>query len=245
MYIYIYIHIHIYIYTYTYIFLPAAAVAAAVAAAAAHVYICLCVSMKERSRARAREYFCIMVWRWTCELKSYNTNKAFECNIYNLYKGAQRRCAEAAIRVGPNTNLNIETPHRLSRNLKSQQSKTPRLKKSQINSRQKDSKRTQRKNEDPRATGGLVATRPPPQVKKIQKHTSVWVIDLRFEFGSGAAAKLQVLDPPPAHLLLPLSSGPHSGVARNFGCYRIFVKAQKSLPNSEKTQILLGGSAHC
>jgi len=229
MYIYMYIHIHIYtylyIYIYIYIFLPAAAVAAAVAAAAAHVYICLCVSMKVRSRALAREYFCIMMWRWTCELKSYNTNKAFECSICFLYKGAQRRCAEAVIRVGPNTNLNFDTPHGLSRNLKSQQSKNPQLKKSQINSRQKDSKRTQGKNEDPRPTGGLVATRPPPQVKKIKKNTSVWVIDLRFVFGSGAAAKLQVLNPPPTHLSLPLSSGPHSGVARNFGCLPNFCKS--------------------
>ena len=149
-----------------------------------------------------------MMWRWTCELKSYNTNKAFECNIYNLFKGAQRRCTEAAIRVGPNTNLNIDTPHGLSRNLKSQQSKNPQLKKSQINSRQKDSKRTQGKIEDPRATGGLVATRPPPQVKKIKKtHVRMgYRSDIRVWIGRGGEAANS--EPAPRTYFTSLVFGP-------------------------------------
>ena len=113
IYTYTYIYIYLYIYIYIHIFLPAAAVAAAaeasagagacdshclasVAASCMHMFVCK--NEREVARARAREYFCIMAWRWSCELKSYYTHKASECNIYNLYKGAQRRCAEAAAR---------------------------------------------------------------------------------------------------------------------------------------------------
>ena len=187
-----------------------------------------------------------MVCRWTCELKSYNTNKAFGCNIYKLYNCVQRRCTEAAIRVGPNTNLNIDTPHGLSRNLKTQQSKNPQFKKSQINSRQKYSKRTQGKNKDPRATGGLVATGPPPQVKKIKKaHVRMgYRSEIRVWIGRGGEAASS--EPAPRTSFTSLVFGPHVVESPEIlAVYRIFVKAQKSLPNSEKTLVLLGGSAHC